>query len=164
MSCSVPKRRPSFWIPFRVGREKTFRTRTAARRPAQVTFYDLSFCSLSGKVTGSGSWLCRQNLLSLGKVNGSHRASLAAPLPPNLRGPQDPRPGPPTARGPRRHGRRSTAHLTTLGCSKVSRCLSTATSRMVESGMPSSPVCTRTRFSATKRPPFFRSRALNTFP
>lgn len=79
MACSVPKRRPSFWIPFRVGREKTLRTCTAARRPAQVTFYDLSFCSLSGKVTGSGSWLCRQNLLSLGKVNGSRRASLAAP-------------------------------------------------------------------------------------
>lgn len=62
-----------------MGREKTLRTCTAARRPAQVTFYDLSFCSLSGKVTGSGSWLCRQNLLSLGKVNGSRRASLAAP-------------------------------------------------------------------------------------
>lgn len=56
------------------------------------------------------------------------------------------------------------SYLTTFGCSKVSRCLSTATSRMVESGIPSSPVCTLTRFRATKRPPFFRSRALYTLP
>lgn len=55
-------------------------------------------------------------------------------------------------------------YLTTLGCSKDSSCLSTATSRMVDSGIPSSSVCTRTLFRATKRPPFFKSRALYTFP
>lgn len=87
-----------------------------------------------------------------------------SPSAPHLSGSEDSRLGPPRARGPRLQGRSSLAHLTTLGCSKVSRCLSTATSRMVESGMPSSPVCTRTRFNATKRPPFFKSRALNTFP
>lgn len=56
------------------------------------------------------------------------------------------------------------SYLTTLGCSKDSSCLSTATSRIVDSGIPSSSVCTRTLFRATKRPPFFKSRALYTFP
>lgn len=165
MFCPLKDTHLSGPLSGRTGR-KTLRTGTAAGKAAQVIFSDWSFCSLSGKVASSGSGLCRQNSLSLRKVDGWRPASPAAPPPSRTRsilvGPGIP--GPPPAHGPRRHGRRSTAHLTTLGCSKVSRCLSTATSRMVESGMPSSPVCTRTRFSATKRPPFFRSRALNTFP
>ena len=55
---------------------------------------------------------------------------------------------------------KSSPHLTTLGCSKFSSCLSMAISRMVLMGMPSSVlVWMRIFLMATNWPSFLRSRA-----
>lgn len=127
----------------RTGR-KTLRTGTAARKAAQVaSLRDWSFCFRC---------LARSPALARGSVDKTHSHSVKVdgwrhasppvphpPAPQHLRGAGDTRPSP--AHGPRRHGRRCTAHLTTLGARRSPDCLKHRHLADGGGGMPSSPVC-----------------------